>query len=108
MRTLLPKPEARIGATVRDSLSKGDNMSEAAKPVERVQIVDSEETVAVICNKLAPTWESESGKSTMLASTKGKFVPCGKLPNGSDLQVQFTFRVARPAAPRADLGITFK
>jgi hypothetical protein len=61
----------------------------------------------VICNKNAPTWVSESGKSTLVASTKGKFVPCGKLPNGDPLEVQFSFRLSKAAAPRADLGITF-
>ena len=79
-----------------------------ATPVERVQILDTEETVAVVASKSAPTFESASGKSTLLATTGGRFVPAGKLPNGDDLEVQFSFRIVQPKAPRRNLGISYR
>ena len=90
-------------------------MSEASKPtptvepaqVQRIDISSTAELALIAINLQAPTFESATGKSELLATTGGRYASLGTLPDGREVEVQVNARVVKPKAPRKALGISY-
>jgi hypothetical protein len=77
-------------------------MSQATKPQARAKVVVDGDSVALVVNTAAPTFDSKSG-NPLNFTTKGRFVPFGP-----DHQIQVTVRPNKSAGARADIGLVYE